>query len=196
MSSAEPGPSATAEKEKKPLRSPTPPPQQEPRKMELVKIPEFGTTLSGADNFHEWATEVKTYFELIDFNNDNTVWDLVTGVYPKPDPEQKAESKAWIKANGLALLAIKRNCEPAVKGKIATHNTANGAYIKLTSAFEGKWAIEFWTLLASLVNIHFDDREKTISEHIMEYEKIWGTFTGIITNADTTEDNGFGKGLQ
>ena len=79
MAAAEAGSPATAET-KKPLRSPTPPPQREPRIMELVKIPEFGTTLAGADNFHEWATEVKSYFELIDVANENTIWDIVNGI--------------------------------------------------------------------------------------------------------------------
>lgn len=62
--------------------------------MELVKIPEFGATLAGADSFHEWATEARTYFELIDVTDENTIWDIVTGVHA--EPKISLEKGQWV----------------------------------------------------------------------------------------------------
>ena len=73
-------------------------PRREARTIELVKIPEFGVMLTGADNYHEWVTEVKTYFELIDITNEYMIWVIVIGIYKEPDQEEeKAKGRAWKK---------------------------------------------------------------------------------------------------
>jgi hypothetical protein len=58
-------------------------------------------------------------------------------------------------------------------------------------------ATEFYALLDSLTtSLTFDDRKIAVNEHVTNYERTWNTFVGIISRADLTNDDGFGKGLK
>ena len=123
------------------------------------------------------------------------MWDIIKGRYEKPQgPSSRV--KVWNKANGLALLVIKKNCEPDVKTRIGLHANSKDVYEELATAYEGKTVTEYWALLASINYQQFDDRNTSIEEHIVGYEKSWITFVGMINRVDLTNDDGFGQGLK
>ena len=103
-----------------------------------VKIAEFVPKLNGPNNYPEWSTEIQAYFGLIDVTEEYTIWDVISGDYAKPEPV----TKAWNKANGIALLTIKKHCEPNIKARIESYTTAEAAYSDLLEAFEGKSVTE------------------------------------------------------
>jgi len=42
----------------------------------------------------------------------------------------------------------------------------------------------------------FDSRKTTTRDHIVDYERAWNTFVGVIMSLDLTNDDGFGAALQ
>jgi hypothetical protein len=74
---------------------------------------------------------------------------------------------------------------------------AKKAYDELKRAYEGRTATEFYALLDSLTtSLTFDDRKIAVNEHVTGYGRTWNTFVRIISRADLTNDDGFGKGLK
>ena len=101
----------------------------------------------------------------------------------------------WKDADAAALLTIEKNCEENIQARIGNCVTAAEEYKELKKAYEGRTMTEFYALLESLTSIPFDDRTTSINEHISNYERTWNSFVGVISRADLSKDNGFGKGL-
>ena len=131
---------------------------------------------------------------------------MVTEEYPKPsEASGKATStegtsakraiRMWKDADAVALLTIEKNCEEDIQARIGNCLTAAAAYKELKKAYEGRTTTEFYALLESLTSIPYNDRKTSINEHITSYERIWNSFVGVISRADLSKDNGFGKGL-
>jgi hypothetical protein len=130
------------------------------------------------------------------------------GIYIQPAPaasksrvgEAQISGKAiraWKDANSIALLTIRKNCEDEVRARIGNLTNAKEAYDELKRAYEGRTATEFYALLDSLTtSLTFDDRKIAVNELVTNYGRTWNTFVGIISQADLTNDDGFGKGLK
>jgi hypothetical protein len=130
------------------------------------------------------------------------------GIYIQPTPtaskstaeEAQIAGKAtreWKDANSIALLTIQKNCEDEVRARIGNLTNAKEAYDELKRAYEGRTATEFYALLDSpTTSLTFDDRNIAFNEHVINYERTWNTFVGIISRADLKNDDGFGKGLK
>jgi transposase InsO family protein len=174
------------------------------------KIPTLDVKLSGPSTYPEWVVSIETYLDLIPVSTaeEYRVWDIVMGRYLQPEPEvikSTAEEgkkvgkaiRAWKDGNSVALLTIRKNCEDEVRARIGNLTNAKEAYEELKRAYEGRTTTEFYALLDSLTtSLVFDDRKTTVTEHITYYERTWNTFVGIISRADLTNDDGFGKGLK
>jgi hypothetical protein len=130
------------------------------------------------------------------------------GIYIQPAPAGSKSTveeaqivgkaiRAWKNANSIALLTIRKNCENEARARIGNLTNAKEAYNELKRAYEGRTATEFYALLDSLTtSLTFDDRKIAVNEHVTNYESTWNTFFGIISRADLTNDDGFGKGLK
>jgi len=90
---------------------------------------------------------------------------------------------------------LHKNCEDKVRARIGSTTTSKEAYDKLRKACEIRTATEFYALLNSLF-LTYDDQRHTIEEHITQYERRWNTCRGMISQADLTNDDGFGQGLK
>jgi hypothetical protein len=160
------------------------------------KIPTLHTKLTGASTYPEWIISIESYLDLVPAGPDYRVWDVVTGSYEKPTATTGRELRSWKDANAVALLTMRKNCEDDVKARIGNLTSAKDAYAELKKAYEGKTATEFYALLDSLTSISFDDRKSSIEEHVTNYERAWNRFVGVVSRADLTTDDGFGKGLR
>jgi hypothetical protein len=94
-------------------------------------------------------------------------------------------------ANAVTLLTIRKKCEDDVKEMIGNLTSVRDAYAELKKAYEGKTA----TVLDGL-SVSFDDRKSSIGEHVTNYECTWNCFVEVVSRADLTTDDRFGKGLQ
>ena len=191
-----------------PSRSPSPIPQPKSAKMsESRKIPTLDVKLSGPSTYPEWVISIENYLSIISIG-EYEVWDVITGEYAEPTTvkseksstsiaeQAKKENKAWKNANAVALLTIRKNCEENVRQRIGSMGSAKAAFDELKRAYEGKTTTEFGALLDSFTSISYADRKSTVDDHIVEYERIWNSFTGIISRVNLTTDDGFGEGLK
>jgi hypothetical protein len=118
------------------------------------------------------------------------------GIYEKLTATRGKELRSWKDVNAVARLTMRKNYEDDVKVRIGNLTSAKDDYAELKKPYEGKTATEFYALLDSLTSISFDDRKSPIEEHFTNYERAWNGFVGIVSRADLTTDNGFGKGLR
>ena len=158
------------------------------------KIPTLDVKLTGPSTYPEWTISIQHYLRLVSAG-EHRVWDVVSGIYPQPHDDETG-AQQWHDANSIALLTIRKNCADEVRARIGNLNTAREAYQEFQSAYEGRTTTEFYALLDSISSFHFDDKNNTIDEHIVHFERAWNSFAGIITRADLTRDDGFGDGLQ
>lgn len=159
------------------------------------KIPKVEPKLSGQENYTEWLHMVEMTLFLYDLTYaEESYWDIVTGMSTLPS--EKVNEREWKKANYFSLLLMFQNCEEEALSKITLCKSANEAYKALQSAYE---ATDLGTVVASVIKMTFDDRTRTIEEHITEYDKKWAfmrfTVTRMKANQTTTTPQGV-KGFQ
>src|SRR5690348_10620926 len=107
-----------------------------------TKIPTLDVKLTGKSTFAGWHVAIERYLDLVDVKDeDRSIWEVVTGDYP--EPTEAGKKRNWRRADGVALLTIRKNCEPSVLARIETLNTAKGAFDQLKSAYEGGSSMEF-----------------------------------------------------
>jgi hypothetical protein len=113
-------------------------------------IPTLNIKPSGAATYPELAVSIDAYLGLIVVRDTNyQVRDIVMGTYLRPSEARGKTNTAeimqankaireWKDANGVALLAMRKNCEDKVRACIGNLMLAKEAYNELKKAYEGK----------------------------------------------------------
>ena len=82
---------------------------------------------------------------------------------------------------------MKRNCEPEVVSIIRLCENANEAYLELQAKFEARTIIDLGVILSSITKLTFDDRNHTIDDHLIEFDKKWNFMKASVAKCKSTD---------
>jgi len=86
------------------------------------KITTLTAKLNGPDNYPEWVTTMKLFFQMTKIG-PHRAWDIIEGTYRKPF----TNAEEWLDGNNYIILTILKNSEPQVRSQIGTMEKAKDA---------------------------------------------------------------------